>query len=159
MRCSRCFVASLFAGLLAACAQRAEAAAGDGVLVLEVGGDGASLRAALRSAGVEPAAPAVVAALGDAPGAGDGRLPEAVRSAPVPAPRAPAPPPNEEPSWFTVTLADGQTPIHLARKHLGDGNRFREILALNGWDENDARRLQPGQAVKIPRAAGASARR
>jgi nucleoid-associated protein YgaU len=40
--------------------------------------------------------------------------------------------------------------IHLAKKYLGDGNRFREILTANGWTERDARRLPAGQAVKVP---------
>lgn len=147
MRFRRMLVAWSFAVVAGACAEGAEAKYSDGALVLEVGGQQASLREALRAAGVrmprtgtepedrrdaEPrdnAAPARSVAPSDAP---------------------PSTPPVEEP-WFVVSLADGQTLIHLARKHLGDGNRFRELLALNGWSEADSRRLRVGQQVKIPR--------
>ena len=76
------------------------------------------------------------------------------RPPPEPEPRtAPvAPAPEPAPSFVVVKLARGQTLIHLAKKHLGDGNRFRDILALNGWTEADARRLRENQDVKIPRA-------
>jgi nucleoid-associated protein YgaU len=60
-----------------------------------------------------------------------------------------------EQAFTTVVLAEGQTLIHLARKHLGDGNRFRDILELNGWTEVESRRLKPGTKVKIPKAGAA----
>jgi nucleoid-associated protein YgaU len=166
-------LAWLLVGVVAGCSDpQPSAQAADGTLVLELGGGAPSLRDALRAAGVEvQRAPAVVdasATTGDTttspPAEGAGEQPVAPPTTP-PAPDAnadaregddaratPAPPPAAE-SWIVVTLAEGQTPIHLARKHLGDGNRFREILALNGWTEQDARRLRPGQSVKVPKAA------
>lgn len=135
--------------LLAGAACGGEAAAGQvgDRLVLEVGGEQSSLREALRAAGVTPA-----------PRDAQPEPEEPRKASTEEAPPAPPPTPSPEPpppAWFEVTLADGDTPIHLARRHLGDANRFREILALNGWDESDARRLRPGQKVKIPAAARA----
>ncbi len=49
-----------------------------------------------------------------------------------------------------VELSRGETLIHLAKKYLGDGNRFRDILTANGWTEQDARRLPAGQLVRVP---------
>jgi len=131
--------------LLAGAACGGEAAAGHAGdrLVLEVGGEQSSLREALRAAGA-------TSAPGDAQTESNGERNATTRDAP------PVPPPEPPPpAWFEVTLADGDTPIHLARRHLGDANRFREILALNGWDEGDARRLRAGQKVKIPASARA----
>lgn len=59
--------------------------------------------------------------------------------------------PRPSTDYFVVTLGPRQNLIQLAKKHLGNGNRFREIMALNGWSEADTRRLQAGQKVKIPR--------
>lgn len=115
-------------------------------LVLEVGGAQHSLRAALLAAGVR-----IEPVRSKDPEAAD----EAVPTSPRHAGTVDEPPPEPAPpAWFEVLLAEGQTPIHLARRHLGDGNRFREILALNGWSEDDARRLRPGQKVKIPAVGG-----
>lgn len=142
---------------------------GDGQLVLELGGQHGSLRSALRAAGVEvgpiqrlrgaepdgaapapsPATAAPPPTDGESRGNGDASPTDGARTAPSPTPAAPAD------AFKTVTLAEGQTLIHLARKHLGDGNRFREILTANGWSEADSRRLRAGQKVKIPRAAAA----
>ena len=126
----------------------------DGVLVLEVGGEQPSLREALvaHAVTVAPArllrseVPAPVSK-GGASAERDGsphETPPEPRSKPVVSPE-----PAE--SFVVVKLARGQTLIHLAKKHLGDGNRFRDILALNGWTEADARRLRENQDVKIPR--------
>jgi nucleoid-associated protein YgaU len=160
MKCTALLAAAVVALLAGACGDsRAAATTGDGVLVLEVGGEAASLQAALRQAGFTPAAAVPRDATGVAPTdtgeRGDASTPPV--TPPPTLPPSPTPQPaTTEPAWFTVTLADGQTPIHLARKHLGDGNRFREILDLNGWSENDARRLRAGQEVKIPRTAAAA---
>ena len=148
---------------LTGCGDHAGAAASPDRLVLEVGGEHGSLRAALRAAGVEvapdrerPRTQPDPAAPGDA---GTEPPPTAEDPAHDPArPGEPTPPAGparaaSEPDHVVVTLARGQTLIHLARQHLGDGNRFREILALNGWSEPDSRRLQAGQRVRIPRAA------
>ncbi len=56
-------------------------------------------------------------------------------------------------SWFEVELAPRQTLMDLAHKHLGSGLRFKELLALNGMTEKDARRLKVGQKIRIPKAA------
>lgn len=141
---------------------------GDGVLVLEVGGANASLRASLlaRGIGVEPPhslVPAVPSAAVDPDGAfGEPTAPvPAPEDAPRPAGSAPAAEPPtapipERPRFTTVELGKGETLIHLAKRHLGDGRRYAEILALNGWSDADARRLRAGQAVKIPVAPGAA---
>lgn len=162
---------------LAACSDSSAAARGsDSKLVLELGGAHGSLRGALQAAGVEPAAPRRVTTLPpespstgtadpEVAGTGAERPPsspdpvgerEPDRSADSPAPRVEAP---NEPDYVVVTLGERQTLIHLARKHLGDANRFREILTLNGWSEADSRRLAAGQKVKIPRPSPRSSRR
>jgi nucleoid-associated protein YgaU len=158
----------LAAGLLSvalgttSCGQPVEARRSDGTLVLEVGGPQPSLRAALLAAGVEVPPPIRLAMVDGA--AAPAANAEAQSSPSSAAPSAPAPPVAEpasatpkasttEPAaYFVVQLAPKQTLIHLAKRHLGDGNRFRELMELNGWSEADARRLQPGTAVKIPRA-------
>jgi len=141
--------------------------AGDGALVLELGGNQPSLRKALERAGlaVPPPVDLSPAVTAPAPATGDADAPkptpplrrgseEAPKSStPTPAP-TPAPAPAEQ-AFTTVVLAEGQTLIHLARKHLGDGNRFRDILELNGWTEVESRRLKPGTKVKIPKAGAA----
>jgi nucleoid-associated protein YgaU len=151
---------------LGACSEGRAAATAESRLVLEVGGQHASLRRTLIAGGVEVAPPQRLRTEAESPDAdaagGEAAAPppESPRAAapdptsakgePVPPTPPPAPPASEE-SFFHVKLANGQTLIHLARKHLGDGNRFREILALNGWTEAQSRRLAEGQRVKIPR--------
>ena len=155
MRLSWMLGAGWLAVVAASCGDAAAAKGGsDGALVLEVGGDQSSLREALRAAGVLPSpAPAVETEPANPP-RGE---PPAPRAEADPVPVAP-PQPTELP-YFTVELGANQTLIHLARKHLGNGNRFREILELNGWTENDARRLREGQQVKIPRVDAPAVRR
>ena len=64
------------------------------------------------------------------------------------------PPPRrtqtEEPKFRVVLLADGQTLYGLCQAHLGNGNRWREIAAFNGWSEDQAQLLPVGQRVKFP---------
>ena len=154
--------------LVAACSDgHAAAHATAGKLVLELGGDHASLRQSLQAAGITPAPPQhlrsdappvepVVSPGGGEPTPPAAPLPnEPAQPQPQPQPQPPTTRevPADEPFVY-VTLGDGQTLIHLARKHLGDGNRFRDILAINGWTEADSRRLKAGQRVKIPRPAG-----
>lgn len=131
----------------------------DGVLVLEVGGEHPSLRDALVAHGVTVAPARLLRPEGSAPVSGgeESRSEAEPAPAPEPEPRTGpvAPPPEPAASFVVVKLARGQTLIHLAKKHLGDGNRFRDILALNGWTEADARRLRENQDVKIPRATRA----
>lgn len=147
---------------LAACSDsRAASHAGEGKLVLEVGGAHSSLRQALTRAGVElPPAQRVTSAgedAGPAAGGSDGGAAAETPPKPAdePAPQQPEAPAVEEPFVY-VTLGERQTLIHLARKYLGDGNRFREIVELNGWSEADTRRLKAGQRVKIPRPTNAA---
>lgn len=127
----------------------------DGVLVLEVGGEQPSLREALVAHGVTVAPFILLRREGSAAVPAREETPSE-RGEPSPGPesrtRPVAPPPEPAESFVVVKLARGQTLIHLAKKHLGDGNRFRDILALNGWTEADARRLRENQDVKIPRA-------
>ena len=157
-------------GLVAACAVAIVSACGkspslptggDGTMVLELGGNQASLRGALAKAGIQPA-PAIVLLDEPAPTPAPQQDDELDRKPmtspedqpqpqPVPKPDDAPPAPSEAPAFTTVTLGQGQTLIHLARKHLGDGNRFREILELNGWSEAESRRLKPGTKVKIPK--------
>jgi nucleoid-associated protein YgaU len=135
---------------------------GDGALVLEVGGGQPSLRRALERAGlvVPPPIELSQAAAEPPPPPRSAKPDEPAAAPPAPPPGAtpiPDAKPNAlaEPAHTVVTLAEGQTLIHLARKHLGDGNRFREILALNGWTEAESRRLKAGTKVKVPKAGTA----
>lgn len=137
--------------------------------MLEVGGDQPSLRAALLARGSEVAPPHVlvpveVAGPGTGPGGtrtpapyevvppGPGEQPDPADNPVDPNPDdvTPTPPPASE--WETVTLPEGETLIHVARRHLGDGRRFHEILKWNGWTDSDARRLKKNQPVKIKRS-------
>ena len=145
-----------------ACAPRPAAAAGsEDTLVLELGVSHASLRAALTAIGrqVEPprlSPPTISPVQGQRTGEG--------------AERASGHEPDEEPEhetdderiederaaarseWTTVPLPDGETLIHVAKRHLGDGRRFVDLLEWNGWSEQDARRLPTGQPIRIKRA-------
>jgi nucleoid-associated protein YgaU len=154
--------------VVAACGDgREPMPAGDGALVLELGGNQPSLRKALERAGlaVPPPVDLSPAVAVPAPATGDADAPKPTppvrrgsaeaQKPPTPTPTpTPAPTPAEQ-AFTTVVLAEGQTLIHLARKHLGDGNRFRDILELNGWTEVESRRLKPGTKVKIPKAGAA----
>lgn len=144
--------------LCAACGgSEAPAAAGDGQLVIELGGDHGSLRTSLQRLGVEllpPPDPRPEPAMPPARGTAPEQSPPAahVRSAAA-AGEQEGPqtkPPARVPQWREVRLQPRETLMDLAKVHLGSGLRFKEILALNGWTERDARRLQVGQRVKIP---------
>jgi nucleoid-associated protein YgaU len=151
-------------GAAAACGRpTAASSASDGALLLEVGGVNSSLREALAAAGIvtapphrlrpepEPVPAPEPMSAPAAGGAAEAADPREVASDP------PVPPPAVA-EHVEVRLAKGQTLIHLAKQHLGDGNRFREILDLNGWDEADARRLREGQVVKVPKVAKSTGR-
>jgi nucleoid-associated protein YgaU len=144
--------------VVTACAEsKAGARTSDGVLVLEVGGDQSSLREALHAAGVAfdarprlpDAEPVRTEPLSDSP-------PPDPTTAPVPQPTPPAPPAE---TWFTVEMKSGDSLIQIAKKHLGNGNRFRDILKWNGWSEDDALTLRPGTKVKLRREASPNGRR
>lgn len=144
--------------LLAGCSDsRAAAKPSDGVLVLEVGGIDTSLRKALTDAGIEVGAPQALMPVAPEP-APDAPTPQEGGGASQGEPAPPVPEPKEEPAsppanadWFEVELAPKQTLTGLAKKHLGDGTRYPEILKLNGWTERDVLRLRPGAKVKIPK--------
>ena len=151
---------ALLAGLAACSEGRAAARPSDGALVLELGGVDSSLRRTLQAAGLELAAPELLRPQPPAePEPADGPGADQRGAEPVPAggvePEPPAPPtPSADPDHVVVTLGPKQTLTHLAKKHLGDGTRYPEIMKLNGWTERDILRLQPGQKVKIPRPTG-----
>ena len=69
---------------------------------------------------------------------------------PKPDPK-PEPTPEPKPAWRMVTLQEGETLWGLAEAHLGRGGRWRQIVRLNGWSEEDAPRLRAGTQVKLPR--------
>lgn len=119
-------------------------AATDGTLILEVGGDRSSLRAALAAAGIESTA-------GSRRGQPDHDVPAPEQDAPDEEgevrPLEPAP---DVAGQLVVSLGKGETLMLLAKRHLGSSQRYREILTRNGWTEDDARRLREGQLVKIP---------
>jgi len=156
--------------MLAACGQElAESRPSANRLVLEVGGEHGSMRAALTAAGVAVAPPHVLRTppatlpedlpadlpLNDPAGTGT-EVPSPEPPAPQPAP-VPGPV-SAEPEFRRVPLRRGQTLIHLAKEHLGNGNRFRDLLRWNGWTEQQARSLPEGTLVRIriePKPAGA----
>jgi hypothetical protein len=155
----------MFLGMVACGRQAAPPLAGDGELVLELGRGHRSLAGSLQAAGLDLlprcdyGPPPPRAAVEDAPAqpAADAEAPRRAPPPDEPGQSAPAvAPPAAEPAaatWFEVELEERQTLFLLARKHLGSANRFKEILELNGWSDAEARRLRPGQRVRIPKAA------
>jgi len=155
MRRSSLATWALACGTLGGCApSEAGASPVDGVLVLEVGGEQSSLRQALVAAGVD-VAPAVRR---------EATPIDAGASAPPAESPAESPPPGPQPEpgvaadHVVVELGRGETLMQLAKKHLGSSNRYHEILERNGWTEADARRLRPGQLVKVPKDRSAPGR-
>lgn len=147
--------------LVAGCSDsQAAARPSDGVLVLEVGGIDTSLRKTLIDAGVEVAEPQLLrpvvatpepapAADPDSAGGGDG--PAVPEPPPSPPPKVDPKPAETNVDYFEVELAPKQTLTGLAKKHLGDGTRYPEIMKLNGWTEREVLKLRPGVKVKIPK--------
>ena len=126
-RWRRSIVPALVATVLAGCGE--EPRDGDeNRLVLELGGDGVSIERLLRAAG-EPRA-AIPLRSDGTPHANfwEGRT---LRHR-------------------TVTLAPGQTLSELCMEHLGSASRWREVMELNGWDEEQVRRLPAGAEVRLP---------
>ncbi len=58
----------------------------------------------------------------------------------------------QESEWVIVTLREQETLTHVARRCLGDGGRFYEIMKWNGFSERDTRRMAVGAAIKIKRS-------
>lgn len=118
-------------------------------LVLELGGDNRSLRAELAAAGVVivPLAPPQQEEplRTEEPGSvTDG--PPAPAPTPVPQPE-PAPPVVKDVP--TTKLRDGETLVVIARRHLGDGRRWRDLMEWNGWTEAQLTKLPIGTTVKL----------
>lgn len=159
-RMRRILAFSLSLLVAAACTDgHAAARPSDGALVLEVGGVDSSLRRTLQAAGMQLAAPELLRPVAPPEPVPDGPAPVEPQPGIGDAPKttdgpgvSPPPPPADH---IVVTLAPKQTLTHLAKKHLGDGTRYPEIMKLNGWDERAILRLQPGQKVKIPKATSA----
>jgi hypothetical protein len=118
----------------AACAGDEPKERSENRLVLEIGNEAGSLRDGLALARERD------------PKQAPAPVPDPAAAKPTP---TPAPTPTPTPAR-TVTLRPQQTLIQVATEHLGDGARYTEILALNGWTEADARRLPPGTSVKLP---------
>ena len=51
---------------------------------------------------------------------------------------------------IVVTVQKGDSLYGLSRRHLGDGSRWQEIVALNGLTEADIRGLAIGRELRIP---------
>ena len=62
--------------------------------------------------------------------------------APITRPKEPAP------ALRTYTVRKKDTLWSIAKKHLGDGQRWKEIVAANPG--LDPRKLMPGQTIKLP---------
>jgi nucleoid-associated protein YgaU len=133
---------------VSACSGRPAAAAGkDGTLVLELGGSADSLMATLRRAGVEllpPKEPAVDPADEQPQQSPADKPPEPEL---VPAPPAPVA------DWLEVEVKRGQTVMAIAQEYLGTTRRYREILRLNDMSEEQAKRIKPGDKLRVPKRA------
>lgn len=147
----------IFGALASSCSESAAATVpSEGTLVLDLGGQQESLRAGLAAAGIALGPPQRLRELPPDPPeprpAADGAAGPDAAPAPAPQPEQQAPPvpEAEAPQWKIVKLKRGQTLIHVAKEHLGNGNRFRDLLQLNGWTEADARRLPEGASVRVP---------
>lgn len=157
-------LALVFSAILGACSEAAPSPPDADLLVLAVGGDHGSLRQSLVAAGVPVDAahrlrsePAAGSPVGEQPPSESPSPPSGQERQAPENPVPPTPEPTPDPGYLVVQLQHGQTLIHLAKKYLGNPNRYRELLTFNGWSEADARRLKDGQDVKVPRA-GAGAR-
>ena len=106
--------------------RRADARAPDEA-VFELGGDAHPLAEVLRA--VEQGSPAT----------------PRVAKPPLVIPATPKPL-----RFRTVKLGAGQTLTALCGKELGDASRWREVAELNGWSEDELRRLSTGTEVRIP---------
>ena len=70
---------------------------------------------------------------------------------PTPGPEpGPQPQPQPGPQFREVELQPNETISHLSQRHLGTMRRYREILELNGWSEQQSRRLTVGTVVRLP---------
>lgn len=114
-------------------------------LLLELGGDSRSLREDLRAAGV-----VILSSIPKTPP----EVPQAAPPQPERAPdevpqQTPVPPPQPVQEVPSTTLREGETLIHVARRALGDGRRYRDLMQWNGWTDQQSRRLAIGTKVKL----------
>ncbi len=107
-------------------------------LILELGGQAGRLADSLRR--TDPAADTVAIPVVPPVGSRTG----SEESGPEPDPPAPVR------TTRTVSLQAGGSLVGLCREWLGDGNRWREVMNLNGWTEADLRRLPIGTEVTLP---------
>ena len=139
------------------------------IMVLEVGGTQPSLRAALIAQGVtvtpgyqlSQPSEGGVADLERVDGRqqhtvngsdqGVGGLGSAEKSSQEPV-AIPDPALPQESEWVVVTLRENETLTHVARRCLGNGHRFYEIMKWNGFSDRDTRRMAVGTAIKIKRS-------
>lgn len=162
--------------VLASCAQRApRQLAGDGEMVLELGGGGASLSRLLQKSGVEllpspqplpQPAPAIESnreSASQAVEASAKRNDGTVLGDDEPLAKTSAKPETKpeagDDEVIEVTLGANETLMDLASKHLGTARRFKDIMKWNGWTDRDARRLKAGTKVKIHKPSKAAASR
>lgn len=112
----------------------------ENVMVLELGGSHPLLRQrlALPEKAPDPVPAAAVAEPGPQPD------PRPRTSAPAQASTPAAP------RYREVVLGKGETLIGLCRRWLGDGNRWREVAALNGISEDEVQRLRIGARLRFP---------
>ena len=107
--------------------------------MLEFGNGHGSLRENLRTAGGLGSTPKTT----PTPSVQPATLPPATTL-----PRAPEHKPA--PSFQVITLAAGETLYGLCQRHLGEGQRWKEVAALNGWSQARVAKLPAGQEVKLP---------
>lgn len=147
--------------VLASCAKPAKAAVHEDVLVLEVGGQEASLREVLQALGRDVGPGHRLRPVEEQPeprpvDPSRQKLPvqEEERRDPQPEPPPPQPEPEPEPEseWVTVELPKGETLIHVARRHLGNGTRWGEIVEWNGFTAAQLKRLRIGHPIKLKRS-------
>lgn len=72
------------------------------------------------------------------------------QDSPAPAPPKPAPAPPKPAQTFTHTVTSGESLSLIAKKTLGDGNRWREIYELNRDQISNPNLIYPGQVLKLP---------
>lgn len=145
--------------VLQACGGSAPPPPSKNLLVLEVGGDHQPLSSALSALQPAPRERPAVPPSQPRSERSEPRSDPVPVKPPVERPakppvKPPAKPPVKPPepalAVHTVRLGEGQSVAGLAREHLGDHTRWREILELNGWTEAEAMRLPVGAKVVMP---------
>jgi len=134
------------------------------MLVLEVGGEQASLREALRAMGRQVGPPRQLNPVKASSEPADVRgFAESAPSASVAVEVAPAGARVDEPSppssaavtseWVIVELEERDRHLgDVARRHLGSERRYLDIMRWNNIDDAQAKRLRPGHRLKLKRS-------